>query len=79
VVAAAAAAALFPSISDVPEQFPATVLWNFRIAALGTQLVLWTTIGVLFGALTQRRLARPQHATQPARPTTTLAHESRTD
>jgi len=45
-----------PPINEVPEQFSAVVLWNFRIASLGIQIILWTTIGVLFGAVAERRL-----------------------
>ncbi|MFJ8582105.1 CbtA family protein [Micromonospora sp. NPDC093277] len=40
-----------PTISEVPDGFPALVLWNFRLASLGTQLVTWTVLGLLFGAL----------------------------
>lgn len=59
IVAVALAQFLLPTINEVPDAFPATVLWNFRIASLGTQLVLWATIGLLFGALvTPRQLAR---------------------
>ena len=43
-----------PEINEVPEQFSAVVLWRFRLASLGIQVVLWTTIGLLFGALTER-------------------------
>jgi hypothetical protein len=46
-----------PEINEVPEQFSAVVLWRFRVAALGIQVVLWTTIGLLFGVLTERSLA----------------------
>jgi Probable cobalt transporter subunit (CbtA) len=46
-----------PEINEVPEKFSAVVLWNFRIASLGIQAVLWTTIGLLFGALTERSFA----------------------
>lgn len=49
---------LTPKPDAVPEHFPATVLWNFRIASLGVQLVLWATIGLLFGYLTERSVAR---------------------
>lgn len=57
--AVAAAQALLPSLNETPATFPATVLWDFRVASLGTQLVLWTTIGLLFGALiTTRQLTR---------------------
>jgi pimeloyl-ACP methyl ester carboxylesterase len=45
-----------PTINEVPDDFPATVLWKFRLASLGTQLVVWATIGLLFGALTERAL-----------------------
>ncbi|MBA2125467.1 hypothetical protein DLM45_04410 [Hyphomicrobium methylovorum] len=42
-----------PSIDEVPNAFPAELLWDFRIAALGTQGVLWASIGLLFGALVE--------------------------
>ena len=40
----------------VPAEFPASVLWRFRLASLGTQLVLWLGMGLIFGALTERAL-----------------------
>ena len=49
-----------PPINEVPGQFPAVVLWQFRIASMGAQLIMWATIGLVFGALTKR-------ATTPAR------------
>lgn len=42
---------LFPTVNEVPAEFPAQVLWEFRKAAIGVQLVMWGTLGVLFGAL----------------------------
>ncbi|WP_323374002.1 CbtA family protein [Plantactinospora alkalitolerans] len=42
---------VLPTFHEVPEDFPATLLWNFRLASLGTQVVLWTGIGLLFAAL----------------------------
>jgi hypothetical protein len=51
-----AAALLLPAVNEVPDQFPAAVLWKFRIAALGAQVIMWTTFALLFGALTQRAL-----------------------
>jgi predicted cobalt transporter CbtA len=50
-------ALLLPSINEVPDQFPAVVLWKFRIASMGAQFIMWTTIGLLFGSLTQRAAA----------------------
>ncbi len=38
-----------PVINEVPADFPAHTLWDFRIASLGIQAVLWMSIGVLFG------------------------------
>ncbi|PMS38382.1 putative cobalt transporter subunit CbtA [Trinickia symbiotica] len=39
-----------PSINEVPAAFPAVVLWKFRAAAIGMQVIMWATIGLLFGA-----------------------------
>jgi predicted cobalt transporter CbtA len=57
VVIVAACQLALPQINEVPDHFSAVVLWQFRMAALGMQLVVWTTIGLLFGALTERSLA----------------------
>jgi membrane protease YdiL (CAAX protease family) len=43
-----------PPVNEVPEQFPAVVLWQFRVAALGAQLIMWVVLGLVFGALTER-------------------------
>ncbi|SFO97756.1 Probable cobalt transporter subunit (CbtA) [Amycolatopsis arida] len=40
VLVTAVAAALLPVVDEVPPGFPGSTLWTFRIAALGTQLVL---------------------------------------
>jgi predicted cobalt transporter CbtA len=45
-----------PAVNEVPEQFPAVVLWQFRIASLGAQAIMWATLGLVFGALTERAL-----------------------
>ena len=50
------AGVLLPPINEVPEQFPAVVLWNFRVASIGAQFIMWATLGLLFGGLTQRAL-----------------------
>lgn len=49
----AAVQAGLPSINEVPAAFPAVLLWKFRMAALGMQAILWTTIGLGFGALVE--------------------------
>jgi predicted cobalt transporter CbtA len=43
-----------PAIDEVPAAFPAVLLWEFRVAALGMQVIMWTTIGLLFGAMVER-------------------------
>ncbi|QOV33857.1 CbtA family protein [Streptomyces ferrugineus] len=56
-VAALTVAMVFlPSGENVPKGFPATDLWEFRLAAIGVQAVLWTAFGVLFGYLAERVL-----------------------
>jgi hypothetical protein len=40
---------ILPGINEVPPTFPAVTLWNFRIASLSTQIVLWGTVAVMFG------------------------------
>ena len=54
---------LLPTVDEVPGTFPASLLWNFRIASLGTQVVLWTTLGLAFAALLGARRAADR---QPA-------------
>ncbi|MBN9253281.1 MULTISPECIES: CbtA family protein [unclassified Mesorhizobium] len=49
--------AALPNINEVPEDFSAMVLWQFRVASLGIQLVLWAVIGLAFGAVVERQLA----------------------
>jgi predicted cobalt transporter CbtA len=44
----------FPVVDEVPAGFPVTLMWRFRVAALGIQGVMWATLGVVFGWLTER-------------------------
>ena len=57
VIIVAVAGLLLPAINEVPEMFPAVILWKFRIASIGAQFIMWATLGLLFGALTQRAAA----------------------
>jgi predicted cobalt transporter CbtA len=43
-----------PVIDEVPAGFPVTLMWRFRVAALGIQAVMWATLGILFGCVTER-------------------------
>ncbi|MFI6419487.1 CbtA family protein [Streptomyces sp. NPDC050842] len=58
VAAVAVACAFLPGNDDaVQAGFPAAVLWEFRLATLGIQAVLWAVFAVAFGSLAQRLLA----------------------
>jgi hypothetical protein len=46
-----------PAVNEVPEAFPAVVLWQFRVASAGAQLVMWATIGLGFGVLAESATA----------------------
>lgn len=61
VVIVAAAQLVLPAVHETPAGFPADVLYRFRLASLGIQLTLWTTIGLGFGAAVQRMLV-PAHS-----------------
>jgi predicted cobalt transporter CbtA len=52
-----AVALALPSVNEVPDGFPAVVLWQFRIASAGAQVIMWTTLGLAFGALMERAAA----------------------
>jgi predicted cobalt transporter CbtA len=67
-VAIAVVMVLLPTVDETPQPlrdasgaiiypgFPADVLYEFRLLSLGTQLVLWTTIGLVFATLAGRLL-----------------------
>ena len=46
-----------PGVNEVPADFPATTLWDFRVASLGMQLVLWAALGAVFAATATRVMA----------------------
>ncbi len=50
-------AAILPAVNEVPDTFPAVVLWQFRVASFGMQLLMWAAIGLVFGALAERAMA----------------------
>ncbi len=47
-----------PRINEVPADFPASVLWDFRVASIGMQLVLWATLGLVFGWMAEKCLQK---------------------
>ncbi|MEU4090283.1 CbtA family protein, partial [Streptomyces aureus] len=57
--------AFLPVINEVPGDFPATLLWRFRLSALAIQTVLWGGFGLVFGELAERML-NPKPVTAPS-------------
>jgi predicted cobalt transporter CbtA len=53
--------AAMPEVDETPAGFPATVLYDFRIASIGTQAALWAGLGLVFGVLVERA-ARQERA-----------------
>jgi predicted cobalt transporter CbtA len=49
---------LMPGLNEIPKGFDPDVLWDFRVATLGTHVVLYTTLGLGFGAVAQRWLSQ---------------------
>ena len=73
-VAIAVVMVLLPTVDETPQPmrdlagaisypgFPADDLYEFRLVSLTTQLVLWTTIGLVFGTLAGRLLGERAEA-----------------
>jgi len=54
IVAVVIFAFAMPPLDEVPEGFPAVVLWHFRMASLGAQAIMWTVLGLGVGAWLER-------------------------
>jgi hypothetical protein len=57
--------AFLPVVNEVPKDFPATLLWRFRLSALAIQVTQWAAFGLFFGELAQRLLS-PGPAPSPS-------------
>lgn len=57
--------ALLPSFDEVGKDFPATLLWKFRLSTLAVQATFWTGFGLIFGYLTERLLVSANGADAP--------------
>ena len=56
IVVVVATALVLPTVDEVPATFPATTLWDFRVASAGVQLVMYTTIALVFGVAAERAI-----------------------
>ncbi|MDX6722667.1 MAG: hypothetical protein QOD73_1071 [Solirubrobacteraceae bacterium] len=68
VLVVVAAGLVMPGVNEVPATFPATTLWDFRIASAGVQLVMWVTISLVFGAAARRAIERARVGSSQAAP-----------
>ncbi|MFC7533082.1 CbtA family protein [Actinoplanes sp. GCM10030250] len=59
---------LLPTFDEVPQTFPATLLWDFRISSLGTQVVLWSVLGLTFAGMLSTVRSRTGSPAAPASP-----------
>ncbi|MGH6837338.1 MAG: CbtA family protein [Methylocella sp.] len=53
VAVAGLAALALPPVDEVPVNFPASVLWNFRLASIAARALLFAALGLTFGGMTQ--------------------------
>jgi hypothetical protein len=58
VLMGASAVAALPAVDEVPDGFPAGVLWNFRLASIGARAIFWCALGLGFGAMAEKWLKR---------------------
>ena len=56
---------VLPDINEVPADFPAIVLWKFRMASLAIQGLMWATLGLMFGWLAERVLGGRRAVVRP--------------
>jgi predicted cobalt transporter CbtA len=54
IIIIAGASYFLPNFNEVPQGFPVTLMWKFRVAALEMQVLLWSVLGFFFGWLADR-------------------------
>lgn len=52
-LAIALAFLLLPGVNEVPADFPAATLWQFRLASMSTHTILWMSLGIMFGFVSE--------------------------
>lgn len=57
--------AFLPSFDEVGKDFPASLLWKFRLSTLAVQTAFWSGFGLIFGYLTERLLVSVNGAEAP--------------
>ncbi|MER5731036.1 CbtA family protein [Streptomyces sp. NPDC002138] len=69
VVAIGVAYAFLPAVNEVPADFPAGLIWQFRLASLAIQATLWAVFGLGFGVLAERLLVPSSVQKEAVQPT----------
>lgn len=64
---------VLPAVDETPAGFAGDVLWKFRMASAAIQLTLWITLGLVFGALTERQFRNQRTRVTVPEPTSTTA------
>lgn len=57
-----AAGIALPGVHEIPADFSAVSLWNFRLGTVGTQLTLWAVLTIAFSYGAQHVMTRDQRA-----------------
>jgi len=70
VIIMSAVIVLMPAYDEVPASFPGSLLYEFRVASLGTRLTLWAVLGVILADLVHR-LIRSKPVASPLGETVT--------
>jgi pimeloyl-ACP methyl ester carboxylesterase len=73
-IAVGVAFAFLPAIDETPPDFPASVLWQFRVSSFAAQAAMWATLGLVFGALTERAARRELAGGAPEREAAAVTH-----
>jgi predicted cobalt transporter CbtA len=58
--------AILPGINEVPDDFPAVTLYQFRIFSAATQVILWGGIGLMFGWLAEHGMVGLSSPVRPS-------------
>jgi predicted cobalt transporter CbtA len=63
-VAVFVSGSVLPEVDEVPDGFPASLLYDFRVSSLATQFAIWTALGLAVGYLAERG-SRPASQAEP--------------
>jgi predicted cobalt transporter CbtA len=68
IVVVSMAQLILPTVSEIPEGFPADTLYRFRLASLGINATVWASIAIGFGMAAERLLESAPRTSAAANP-----------